>query len=278
MKNHSFPILIFFIILGLTFACESDPNVQPGNPVPFPDFSNCNCPTTSGDIVCTSDGQWFRNECFATCLGVNNLADTLTSCPDTIVNPLDTLTWPIQFVCHPVLPAPPSVASLGDGTDIFQVNDTTFIRGILITTCRCLPAETTISTPNGPVPVSVLRVGDEILTQTLAGEVEIQPIMQVNKVPVRPDHKILKIGLEDGRVLRLTPEHPATNGEPLNKWQIGEELDGSKIIHREIAHFTGSETWDILPAGETGIYQAGGIWIGSTLKQQVPVYTAPIVD
>lgn len=269
-------LFVFFLLAGLSFACESDPNVQPGNPEDFPNFSSCNCDADSLNIVCTPEGKWFRNPCFANCMGVNSLADTVTSCPDSIVNPLDTLTWPIQLVCHPVLPAPPIVARLSDSTFIFQVNDSTFIRGIPFDLCRCLPAETMISTPRGDQAISSLTLGEEIYTKTIAGNIEIQPIIQLNRVPASTDHKLLHIRLADGREIDLTPEHPAENGVSLDTWEIGDELAGSTVISKEYRDFSGTETWDLLPAGETGVYQANKVWMGSTLKQKVPVYTAPV--
>jgi hypothetical protein len=46
---------------------------------------------------------------------------------------------------------------------------------------------------------------------------------------------------------------------------MGDSLDGGIILSAERARYTGSATYDLLPAGETGFYWANGILIASTL-------------
>ncbi|MEM6802570.1 MAG: hypothetical protein AAF696_14270 [Bacteroidota bacterium] len=249
------------LILVISLSCE-DSAINPS--VNFPDFSNCNCDFESRDFVCTEDGRWFRSSCFASCIGLSDSLINWDSCDMTSFEPDDYLTWPINFICNPVLPSPPKVLSLSDSTHIFQINDNTQLRGVEIQ-CLCLSPETMIATPEGERKVSTMKVGDAVLSQNLAGEIEFQELLHLRKNPSPLNHKILHLCLEDGRQIHLSPNHPAINYRPIEKWEIGEYYDGSQISGKVILPYTESYTWDILPAGKTGLYKANGIWMGSTL-------------
>jgi hypothetical protein len=45
---------------------------------------------------------------------------------------------------------------------------------------------------------------------------------------------------------------------------VGETLDGSRIVRIDRVPYVG-DTWDLLPAGPTGVYWAGSIRLKSTL-------------
>ena len=254
-------------------SCETNMSIEmPGDDKRFPDFSRCECDFSSREVVCDSDGNWFRSSCFANCKGFEGPFLDQSECRDSLMNSLDTLSWPIHLVCHPIEPLPPVVARLSDSTFIFQTDSNTFIRGIPFPFCRCLPSDTDISTEQGELFINQLEIGDSVFTKNLAGQVILSPILRMSKVPTKEDHKVLSIGLADGRKISATPEHPDQWGTPLKSLQIGDILDGSKIVYKQIHLYEGSFTWDILPGGETGVYLANGVWMGSTLKQDLPIY------
>lgn len=268
---HDRPLYLVFclFIIAIFIACDTNPDVDPDGSVSFPDFSQCDCDFASREIVCTEDGKWFRSACFANCLGYDDLITESDSCPVN-VNPLDTLTWPVQLFCHPIEPWPPILATLSDSTVIFEVNDSTYIRAIPFDMCRCLPPQTQIASLQESISIADLLVGDSVLTLNKSGEEVMMPILFVHRVEVEADHQLLLLRLEDGRELSATPEHPDRFGRPLEVYEIGDNLDGSVIIEKRIIPYKREATWDILPAGETGAYQANGIWIGSTLKELIP--------
>ncbi len=72
--------------------------------------------------------------------------------------------------------------------------------------------------------------------------------------------------MDDGRKIQASPDHPDTAGKSLVSYQIGDSLDGSIVQNKKLIPFGGDKTWDILPAGPTGVYKANGVWLGSTLK------------
>jgi hypothetical protein len=47
---------------------------------------------------------------------------------------------------------------------------------------------------------------------------------------------------------------------------LGDPVDGSGVILIENVPYSGSATYDLLPAGETGLYWADGVLLGSTLE------------
>ena len=64
--------------------------------------------------------------------------------------------------------------------------------------------------------------------------------------------------------LTVSPEHPALVGV-VQDLRIGEAYDGSSIVKLDFVRYTGARTYDLLPAGTTGIYWAEGIPLRSTL-------------
>jgi hypothetical protein len=48
--------------------------------------------------------------------------------------------------------------------------------------------------------------------------------------------------------------------------QVGNLLDGGRIVRQERQAYEGLATYDVLPSGDTGWYWANGILMGSTLQ------------
>jgi hypothetical protein len=51
----------------------------------------------------------------------------------------------------------------------------------------------------------------------------------------------------------------------LGSLAVGDELDGSRVTFWELIAYGGARTYDLLPAGKTGMYWANEILLSSTL-------------
>ncbi len=148
----------------------------------------------------------------------------------------------------------------GQGTMTIQNREASFA------TCPiCLATDTLIDTPNGPVAVQDLRVGMLVWTTDKAGTRVALPLIQISKTVVPATHQVVLLVLSDGRELRVSPGHPTTDGRTVGQLRVGDSLDGAIILSAERVPYTGSATYDLLPASETGFYWANEILIASTL-------------
>ncbi len=136
-----------------------------------------------------------------------------------------------------------------------------------IVTCPvCLAIGTLIDTPTGPVPVQSLRVGTWVWTMNQAGVRTAQPLIQIGQTVVSATHQMVHLVLSDGRELWVSPGHPTIDGRAVGQLRSGDLLDGARLLSVERVSYTGTTTYDILPAGDTGAYWANGILLASTLK------------
>jgi len=76
---------------------------------------------------------------------------------------------------------------------------------------------------------------------------------------------VVTVRLADGRTVTASPGHPTANGRPLGDYQVGDSLDGALVIAVESVTYGEGATYDLLPAGTTGLYWANGILLRSTL-------------
>ena len=113
--------------------------------------------------------------------------------------------------------------------------------------------------------VEDITPGDMVWTLSAWGKRIAEPVVQVARVPVSAGHLLVHVMLADGRELWASPGHPAADGRVLAGLHSGDVLDGSRVLRAEIVAYSGSATYDILPAGFTGAYWANGILMGSTL-------------
>jgi hypothetical protein len=135
-----------------------------------------------------------------------------------------------------------------------------------INTCPiCLAGGTLIATPGGPVPVERLRPGMEVWTVDAAGRPVVAALLAVSATPVPPSFRVVRLTLADGRSVTASPGHPTAMGRSLGSYQPGEYLDGALVATVETVDYSGGKTYDLLPAGVTGYYRAGGILLGSTI-------------
>jgi hypothetical protein len=135
-----------------------------------------------------------------------------------------------------------------------------------ILTCPiCLAQGTLIDTPAGPVPVEELEAGMVAWTQDADGAWRILPVLRTSQTPVRNEHQVVFLRLSDGREISASPGHPTTDNRTLGMLRPGDDLDGAKVTRADLVPYDGEFTYDILPAGDTGNYRAGGIPLKSTL-------------
>lgn len=131
----------------------------------------------------------------------------------------------------------------------------------------CLAAHTLIDTPNGPVAVEDLKVGDMVWTVDATGQRISAPILKVGSVPAPLNHQMVHIVLEDGREAWASPGHPTTDGRMFSDFEVSDLLDGSRVKSVERVLYDQPFTYDLLPLGGTGFYWANGILVGSTLSK-----------
>jgi hypothetical protein len=141
----------------------------------------------------------------------------------------------------------------------------------------CLDGDVRIATPAGTMPVRTLVAGDSVWTRDSSGRRVVVPVLRVGHVPVPPEHRMVQLGLSDGRALRVSPGHPTAGGRLAGELMPGDTLDGARVIRTRRVPPRGGATYDILPAGPTGVYWANGIALRSTLAgagAQAPIAVA----
>jgi hypothetical protein len=129
----------------------------------------------------------------------------------------------------------------------------------------CLAEGTLIATPDGPVPVELLRPGMKVWTIDASGNRVAAALVKISSTPVPAGFRLVRIVLDDGRSVSASPGHPAPGDRPLADFRLGDWLDGAIVVSAEQVDYAGRATYDILPEGGTGLYWAGGILLRSTL-------------
>ena len=128
----------------------------------------------------------------------------------------------------------------------------------------CLAAATLIATPNGDVAVTNVRPGMLVWTVATDGGRVAARVVEIGSTAVPSGHLMVHLRLADGRDLLASPGHRTADGRPLGSL-AGDEVDGSKVTLWELVPYQGLRTYDLLPAGQTGMYWADGVPLSSTL-------------
>jgi len=130
----------------------------------------------------------------------------------------------------------------------------------------CLSIGTRIDTPAGPIPVERLRLGDPVWTLDAAGRRIAATVIALGSTPAPAGHQVVRLVLDDGRTVTASPGHPLADGRRLGELRTGDIVDGSLVVTAELIPYTGSETFDLVTSGPTGLYLAGGIPLDSTIR------------
>lgn len=129
----------------------------------------------------------------------------------------------------------------------------------------CLAKNTLIDTPAGVVAVQDLHKGVEVWTMNRSGARVSARISETTRTLVPSTHQVVHLVLDDGRELFVSPGHPTGDGRTIGNLSLGDSLDGALVVITERVSYQNSYTYDILPSGETGLYWANSILVGSTL-------------
>jgi hypothetical protein len=128
----------------------------------------------------------------------------------------------------------------------------------------CAAPDTPIATPSGERAIAELRVGDLVYSVD-DGAIVAVPIARVGSTPVW-NHRVLRLALQGGAVLEISPGHPMADGRPLSVLRDGDQLDPQHaLLSVELVPYRRARTYDILPASSSGTYFAAGALLGSTL-------------
>ncbi len=169
---------------------------------------------------------------------------------------------PVEFTCvqgcgspvaYPDEPPPPYFCQLNG-----------YIRSCPI----CLAKNTLIDTPQGWIAVEDLKKGAPVWTVDNSGKRVSGVVVETSKTPVPIDHKMVKLVLQDGRTLLVSPGHPTTDGRRIEDLSTGDVYDGTQVISVDRVAYDEGFTYDILSSGETGFYFANGVLLDSTLHVQ----------
>jgi hypothetical protein len=130
----------------------------------------------------------------------------------------------------------------------------------------CLARGTRIATPFGDIAVEEMQVGDVVWTLDAVGARVALPLIEIGSTPVPATHGVVQLRLSDGRAVDVSPGHPTADGRKVGDLAPGENYDGAVVASTELTAYTGGATFDVLPAGTTGMYWANGVLLGSTIR------------
>lgn len=139
--------------------------------------------------------------------------------------------------------------------------------GPVFLTCPiCLASGTLIDSPNGPVPVEVVKAGMIVWTEDTDGSRSGVTVLRTSRTRVPEGHWFVRLRLSDGREITASPGHPTADKRAVGSLMTGDKLDGAVVTGVETRLSDEEFTYDILPSGETGTYWADGILLASTLR------------
>ncbi len=129
----------------------------------------------------------------------------------------------------------------------------------------CLIKGTLIDTPAGQIQVEDLSEGMPVWTVDGTGRRVAGVVVKTTFADVSTSFPVVRVTLDDGRGVAVSPGHPTANGRALGDYHAGDILDGVSVVAVDIMEYGGGATYDLLPSGATGLYWADGILLKSTL-------------
>ncbi len=130
----------------------------------------------------------------------------------------------------------------------------------------CAAPDTPLATPAGERPIASLHVGDLVYSVDHDAIVAV-PLLRVGHTRVA-GHHVMRIVLESGAVLQISPGHLTADGRPFGTLTAGSALDEThRVVSAELVPYAYDATYDVLPASSTGSYFAAGALVASTLER-----------
>jgi hypothetical protein len=129
----------------------------------------------------------------------------------------------------------------------------------------CLARGTRIATPLGEVAVEDVWVGMRVWSIDEAGRRVVATVVLIGQTPVPASHEVVRLALDDGRVLRASPGHPLADGRLLATIRPGDTVDGATVVSATLDAYDGGSTFDLMTDSPRGGYIADGIPLRSTL-------------
>lgn len=130
----------------------------------------------------------------------------------------------------------------------------------------CLARGSLIDSPDGPLAVEAVRIGDRVWTLDAEGVRVRGTVIALGSTAAPSNHEVVRLVLADGRSVTASPGHPLADGRPLGDLRVGDLVDGAAVVSADLVPYDGSRTHDIIVSGPSGIYFVDGIALGSTLE------------
>ena len=129
----------------------------------------------------------------------------------------------------------------------------------------CLASDVMIAAPGGDVNVKDVRKGTVVWTLDASGEKVPGEVLAVSRMEAPASHRVVRLILSDGRMARVSPDHPTIDGRHVGDLRAGDAYDGAEVRSADLEAYGDGATYDLLPEG-IGAYWADGILLGSTLE------------
>ena len=96
------------------------------------------------------------------------------------------------------------------------------------------------------------------------GALVLVPLVRVVRARVARHH-VVRVVLDDGAVLEMSPGHPLADGGTFAELRPGSSMGDARVVSATYVPYAYDATYDVLPASDTGVYFAEGVPVGSTL-------------
>ena len=87
-----------------------------------------------------------------------------------------------------------------------------------------------------------------------------------NLTSIHLEPRMIHLVMKDGRDFWASPGHPTVDGRTVGELRQTAIYDSAVVSYSEVVPYDDTNTYDLLPAGNTGFYWADGIPLASTLR------------